>query len=85
MNSNVPFFKKFDSFLIKNWLNLFAITLIFYSHFIFYFIWGNHDWGWIQETTPLLSGLFEGRFSQFILQTTLTEGKILPIITLLLL
>ena len=79
-----PFFKKIDSFFIKNWLYLFALTLICYSHFIFYFIWGNHDWGWVQETTPLLSGLFEGRFSQFILQTILTEGKILPIITLIL-
>ena len=82
MKQRQPFFKTFDSFLLKNWLRLFALSLIFYSHFLFYFIWGNHDWGWVKETTPILSGLFEGRFSQFILQTILTEGKILPIFTI---
>ena len=70
-------------FLIKNWLNLFLLTVLFYSHFIFYFLWGNHDWQWVKSGTPLLSGVFEGRFSQFILQTILTNGNILPIITII--
>ena len=70
-------------FLSKTWLYLYALTLICYLPFIFSFIWGNHDWGWIKEYTPLFSGVFEGRFSQFIIPTILFEGNILPIITIL--
>ena len=70
------------SFLNKNWAILYALTLLAYTPFLFYFIWGNHDWPWILDGTPLSSGLFEGRFSQFILQTLLTQGNILPILTL---
>ncbi len=76
--------KTFNTFFIKNWLTLFMLTLLSHSHFMFYFLWGNHDWSWIQHNTPLLSGLFEGRFSQFILQNTFSDGRILPIFTMIL-
>lgn len=75
--------KIFSPFLLKNWFILFLLTLLTYSFYITEFLWGNHDWGWIQDHTPILSGVFEGRFSQFILQTTLTNGQILPITTIL--
>ncbi len=70
-------------FYLKTWLWLYLATLLTYFPFIFNFIWGNHDWIWIKEGTPLLSGVFEGRFSQFILQTLLFEGSILPILTVI--
>ena len=72
-----------EDFYLQSWLWLCFGTLIFYLPFFFNFMWGNHDWGWIKEDTPLLSGLFEGRFSQFILQNLLYNGKILPILTLM--
>lgn len=70
--------------LLQNWITLFLLTVFSYSFYITEFLWGNHDWGWIKDNTPLLSGVFEGRFSQFILQNALTDGYILPIITLIL-
>ena len=84
MLKNMLTSKLSDHFFIKRWSPLFLLTLLFYSHFIFYFLWGNHDWAWVKDITPLFSGLFEGRFSQFILQTILTEKKILPIVTIFL-
>lgn len=82
MNNKIITSKETNHFLIKNWLNLFLLTIFCYSHFIFYFLWGNHDWEWVKSGTPLLSGIFEGRFSQFILQTIISNGNILPIITI---
>ena len=75
--------KTFNPLFLKNWFLLFLFTLGSFSFYIIEFLWGNHDWGWIKEQTPLLSGIFEGRFSQFILQTVLTDGYILPILTLI--
>ena len=75
--------KRKSDFYYKNWLLLFAISILVYTPFLFNFMWGNHDWGWIRANTPLWSGLFEGRFSQFILQIALFDGNILPILTLL--
>lgn len=44
------------------------------------FMWGNHDVKFVKEQLFLNSGLFEGRFTQFIPHTLLTNGQILPII-----
>ena len=44
------------------------------------FMWGNHDVKFIKEELLLSSGLFEGRFTQFIPYRLLTNGQILPII-----
>lgn len=66
-------------FLIKSWSVVAVISFLCYLPLLINFIWGNHDWWWIKDYTPLLSGLFEGRFSQFILPTILFSGNILPI------
>lgn len=68
---------------LKYWKNLYLLALLSFLPFIINFTWGNHDWGWIKEYTPLLSGMFEGRYSQFILPTLLFEGNILPILTII--
>ena len=67
------------SFTLKSWYKVSALVLLCYLPFLFNFLWGNHDWSWIKEYTPLNSGVFEGRFSQFILPTILFSGNILPI------
>lgn len=71
-----------SDFLNKNWLAVYLLSLLAYLPFFFFFIWGNHDWEWIKIGTPFFSGVFEGRFSQFILQTSLTLGQIIPILSL---
>lgn len=73
-----------SDFNLKNWLTLSVLSALCYLPFLINFMWGNHDWGWVKENTPLWSGVFEGRFSQFFLQTLLFDGQILPILTLLL-
>ena len=70
------------SFTFKTWYKVSALVLLCYLPFLFNFLWGNHDWGWVKEYTPLNSGVFEGRFSQFILPTILFSGNILPILSL---
>ena len=56
--------------------------MLCFAPFLIKFIWGNHDWSWVKEYTPLLSGVFEGRFSQFILPTALFSGNILPVLSI---
>lgn len=70
------------SFTFKNWYKVSALVLLCYLPFLFNFLWGNHDWGWVKEYTPLDSGVFEGRYSQFLLPITLFSGNILPIFSL---
>ena len=48
------------------------------------FMWGNHDVEFIKTQLHLSSGLFEGRFTQFIPYWLLTNGQILPILNNLL-
>lgn len=64
------------------WTQTYALAIICYLPFLFYFLWGNHDWGWIKDNTPLWSGVFEGRFSQFILPSLLFSGQILPLFSI---
>lgn len=70
------------SSLFSIWTKTYAFVMLCYSPFLFYFLWGNHDWSWIKEYTPIWSGLFEGRFSQFFLPTLLFSGQILPILSI---
>lgn len=72
-----------SNFNMKNWIVLSVLSTLCYLPFFINFLWGNHDWSWIKQNTPLWSGVFEGRFSQFFLQTLLFDGQILPILTLL--
>lgn len=71
-----PFWSAFLALFIS--LNL--IFLYHGSHFLF----GDHDWQYIKNGIPLESGLFEGRFTQFIPINLLSKGEILPIINNLL-
>jgi len=59
------------------------INFAFLRH-TFDFMWGNHDVLFVKERLLLDSGLFEGRFTQFILPVFLTDGQILPVVTNLL-
>lgn len=59
------------SFLLIN------LTFLFHS---LNFMWGNHDVGFVKDELLLTSGLFEGRFTQFIPYRLLTMGQILPIL-----
>lgn len=70
------------SSLFKLWVKTYIFVMLCYSPFLFYFLWGNHDWEWIKSYTPLWSGLFEGRFSQFFIPTLLFSGQILPILSI---
>lgn len=67
------------SLTIKNYLKLYFFSLLCCLPFIINFFWGNHDWDWVKNGIPLDSGIFEGRFSQFILPTILFAGNLLPI------
>lgn len=67
-----PFWSAFFTLFIT--LNL--IFLYHGSHFLF----GDHDWQYIKNGIPIESGLFEGRFSQFLPINILSKGEILPII-----
>ena len=71
-----------SGFYGRIWLKLWIATLLVFLPFLFNFLWGNHDWEWIRKGTPLFSGVFEGRFSQFILQNFLFEGRILPVFSI---
>ena len=59
-----------------------TLNLLFMFYQTSFFI-GNHDWDWVKGTTQILSmntGLFEARFSKFILNVILYGGQILPIL-----
>ena len=59
-------------------ISFIIINLCFLYHTL-NFMWGNHDVKFIKEELLLSSGLFEGRFTQFIPQKLLTSGQILPL------
>jgi hypothetical protein len=62
-----------------------ALNLVFAFYQISFFI-GNHDWDWVKGTGQILSfntGLFEARYSKFILNVILYGGQILPILNTL--
>lgn len=59
-----------------------ALSLVF-SFYQFSFFWGNHDWDWIKGTTQVLSlntGMFEGRYTKFVLNVILFAGQVYPIL-----
>lgn len=65
-------------------ITAFGLLCLCFSPLLVNFIWGNHDWLPLIQGNPLLSGLIEGRFSQYILLNLLLDGKILPILNILL-
>lgn len=60
-------------------ISLILLNLAFLFHSL-NFMWGNHDIGFVKDELLLTSGLFEGRFTQFIPYRLLTMGQILPIL-----
>lgn len=70
--SNRPFWCAFCA-------SFFALSLIFLYHGL-NFMFGDHDWKYFKDNVPVDNGLFEGRFTQFILINLLTGGKLLPIL-----
>lgn len=56
-----------------------ALNLIFLYHGA-HFLFGDHDWKYLSDGIKLSAGLFEGRFSQFIIINLLSQGEIFPII-----
>ena len=69
---------------LKAWLISFGIINFAFLYHTLNFMWGNHDVKFIKEELLLSSGLFEGRFTQFIPYRILTSGQILPILNNLL-
>ncbi len=65
---------------LKAWLISFYIINFAFLYHTLNFMWGNHDVKFIKEELLLSSGLFEGRFTQFIPYRLLTSGQILPIL-----
>lgn len=61
-------------------ISFIVVNLAFLYHTL-NFVWGNHDVAYMREPLLLTSGVFEGRFTQFILPFFLTQGQILPIVT----
>ena len=78
------FLSLFDKTDIKALLISYFIVNLIFLYNTLNFIWGNHDDTFINEGLKLSSGLFEGRFTQFIPPVLLTYGQILPIVTNLL-
>lgn len=80
--------QKFSLDINKEDLKALIISfLIINFAFLFHtlnFMWGNHDVKFIKEELLLSSGLFEGRFTQFIPYRLLVNGQILPILNNLL-
>jgi hypothetical protein len=77
-------YKKADKPLLSSFIITFlALSLIFLYHGAQY-IFGDHDWKYLQYGVELNAGLFEGRFTQFIPINLLSFGEILPIINNLL-
>ena len=69
---------------IKIWLISYLLINLTFLYHSLCFMWGNHDVEFIKNKLFLTSGLFEGRFTQFIPYWLLTDGQILPIINNLL-
>ena len=64
------------------WLVFAALNLVFLYYQVTFFI-GNHDWDWVKGTTQVLrwdTGLFEGRYGKFILNSALFGGQVFPLL-----
>lgn len=69
---------------LKSWALSFILINFAFLYHTLNFMWGNHDVKFIKQELLLSSGLFEGRFTQFIPYRLLTLGQILPILNNLL-
>lgn len=68
---------------VNLWFIIFATLNLVFICYQASFMIGNHDWDWVKGTTQILridTGLFEGRYAKFILNSLLFNGQILPIL-----
>lgn len=65
---------------IKAWFTSYLIINFTFLFHTLNFMFGNHDYKFVKERLFLSSGLFEGRFTQFIPYELLTNGQILPVL-----
>ncbi len=69
-----------DKIDYRSWLISFLIINFAFLYHTLNFIWGNHDVKFVKEELLWSSGLFEGRFTQFIPYRLMMDGQILPIL-----
>lgn len=62
------------------WKIVFGILALVYSFYMAIFFLGNHDWHFLRYGTPLSSGVWEARLTQFVLPVVLFSGHVLPIL-----
>ena len=62
------------------WLALFVVFSCYWSSFFL----GNHDFRFVRYGVPVDSGVWEGRFMQFVLPKLLVDGHILPVLNVFL-
>ena len=66
-------------FEIKCIAILWAILVIVFLPYWSSFFLGNHDFRFMRYGIPIDAGVFEGRFTQFVVPWLLSSGQILPI------
>ena len=72
--------KKIDSPFWSAFIASFLLLNLIFIYHSAHFLFGDHDWTFLKKGIPLSAGLFEGRFTQFLLINMLSMGEILPII-----
>ena len=65
---------------LKSWLIAYMVINFVFLYHTLNFMWGNHDVQFVKSELLLSSGLFEGRFTQFIPYRLFVNGQILPIL-----
>lgn len=75
--------KQVNTFNFRLWLILFMTLNLVFAYYQITFFWGNHDWDWVKGSTQILqwnTGMFEGRYAKFFLNSLLFGGQVLPIL-----
>lgn len=73
------FFEK-NKFWLKCVPSVWGVLALVFSFYMTTFFFGNHDYRFMRYGLSLMSGAWEGRFTQFILPYVLFDGQVLPII-----
>lgn len=66
-------------FEIKCITTIWAILVIVFLPYWSSFFLGNHDFRFMRYGVPIDAGVFEGRFTQFVLPWLLSSGQVLPV------
>ena len=76
----VSFFEK-NKFWFKCWGGVWGVLTLVFSFYMIVFFFGNHDYRFMRYGVSLSSGVWEGRFTQFVLPYFLFQGQVLPVIS----